>query len=446
MATPGRLIAYGLAASARRITCCWTSMLQYRPCSGRLLIIGKEARPIADQLTLDAPAGDWLRLKQEIKAAAPGMGIDKIGFASADPFLTLKDRLVKRRERSFECGFEEKDIDKRTHPELLFDGPRSILAIAVAYPSKLSDPPRSAPGVTRGIMARSAWGDDYHTVLRDRLRKLEAFIRERVPEARMESMVDTGALVDREVAVRAGIGFSGKNGSVITPEFGSYVYLGEMISNLPFEPDVPVTEGCGDCTLCLDACPTSAFAAPFVLDANRCISFLTQSKEEIPDELKEKMGNRLYGCDTCQVVCPKNKGMNWTHHEEFKPDPETVKPLLAPLLTIGNREFKERFGSGAAAWRGKKPIQRNAIIGLGKFRDKEAVPLLERVLAEDPRPDIRSTAAWALGQIGGEEAAEALSAASLGDPEGAVRVKAAEVLAAVREKVMRSSQADDTIV
>jgi len=398
---------------------------------------GKEARPIADTLNLDAPAGAWLRLKEEIRAAAAGLGIDKIGFASADPFLELKERLIRRREAGYECGFEEKDIDRRTHPELLFAAPRSLVAIAVAYPAKLPDPPRSAPGASRGIMARSAWGEDYHTVLRERLARLEAFIRGRVPAARMESMIDTGALVDRAVAVRAGIGFSGKNASVITPEFGSYVYLGEMITNVPFPPDTPVTEDCGDCTLCLDACPTSAFKAPGVLDANLCISFLTQSKEEIPDPLKEKMGNRLYGCDTCQVVCPKNKGMNWTHHEEFRPDPELVKPLLAPLLAIGNREFKERFGAGAAAWRGKKPIQRNAIIGLGRLRDREAVPDLARVLAEDPRPDIRREAAWALGRIGGEPALAALDTAARRDPVESVRLRAAEAREASRLPALR---------
>ncbi|MEO3946501.1 tRNA epoxyqueuosine(34) reductase QueG [Gorillibacterium sp. CAU 1737] len=394
----------------------------------------KEARPIAVTLNLDAPAGDWLRLREEIRAAASSLGIDKIGFALADPFLTLKDRLIQRRENGYDCGFEEKDIDKRTHPELLFDAPLSIIAIAVAYPTRLPDPPRSEPGASRGIMARSAWGLDYHTVLRDRLGKLEAYIRERIPEARMESMVDTGALSDRAVAERAGIGFAGKNCSIITPEFGSYVYLGEMITNLPFAPDEPLEDGCGDCTLCLDACPTSAFVKPGVLDANRCLSFLTQSKDEIPDEFKDKMGNRLYGCDTCQIVCPKNKGMNWTHHEELAPDPELVKPLLEPLLTIGNREFKEKFGSGAAAWRGKKPIQRNALLGLGKFRDRKALPLVAQVLAEDPRPDIRATAVWALERMGGPEALEALDRAVLHDSEELVRKRAAESLARLKSE------------
>ena len=166
-------------------------------------------------------------------------------------------------------------------------------------------------------------------------------------------MVDTGALVDRAVAERAGIGWSGKNCSIITPEFGSYVYLGELITNIPFAPDKPMEDECGDCRLCLDVCPTGALIQGGQLDAQRCIAFLTQTKGTLPDEFRSHIGNRLYGCDTCQTVCPKNKGkINWIH-EEFIPDPELAKPLLTPLLTISNREFKAKFGHVSGSWRGK---------------------------------------------------------------------------------------------
>jgi epoxyqueuosine reductase len=354
---------------------------------------------------------DWLQLKEEIRGHAPSLGIDKIGFASADPFAEMKQILLEHRAKGYESGFEEPDIDKRVDPGLSFAEPRSIIAIAVAYPSRLDDEPRSAPGAYRGLISRSAWGRDYHHVLRDRLSRLETFIRERVSDARVESMVDTGALVDRAVAVRAGIGWSGKNCATITPEWGSWVYLGEMITNLPFPPDTPITDQCGECTLCIDACPTGALVGPGQLNAKRCLSFVTQTKGEVEDELKEKIGNRLYGCDTCQQVCPFNKGKHFSHQPEFQPDPELVKPLLKPLLAMNNREFKEKYGDSAAAWRGRKPIQRNAIIALGNFRDKSAVPELARVLADDPRPDIRATAAWALGKIGGDEARETVAQA-----------------------------------
>lgn len=357
----------------------------------------------------DKGSVDWHQLKLDMQAAAASLGIDKIRVAAADPFVELKDILLRHREKGFESGFEEKDLDKRTDPSLSLAEPRSIIAIAVAYPSKLVDAPRSEKGAYRGILSRSAWGLDYHQVLRNRLQRLEAWILERVPDARLESMVDTGALVDRAVAERAGIGWVGKNCSVITPEFGSWVYLGEMITNLPLPPDVPVTEGCGDCTQCIDACPTGALVGPGQLNAQRCISFITQTKGHIEDdEMKEKIGNRLYGCDTCQIVCPKNKGKHWSHHPELQPDPEQAKPLLLPLLHMSNHEFKERFGTSSAAWRGRKPIQRNAVLALGHFKDASAVPALSELLLRDERAEIRSAAAWSLGRIGGPEASEAL--------------------------------------
>ncbi|MFS1514378.1 tRNA epoxyqueuosine(34) reductase QueG [Chengkuizengella sp. SCS-71B] len=350
----------------------------------------------------------WECLKDEIKQAASTLGIDKIGFASADPFLELKQILLNHRKKGYESGFEEPDLDKRVDPKLTFEQPQSILSIAIAYPSKLKDPPKSEKGAYRGVISRSAWGEDYHHVLKKRLLNLETFIKERVSDVKLESMVDTGVLVDRAVAERAGIGWVGKNCAVITPEFGSWVYLGEMITNIPFTPDQEVTDECGDCTICIDACPTDALVGPGQLNSNRCISFVTQTKGFVDDELKEKIGNRLYGCDTCQIVCPKNKGKHFTHQPELQPDPEIVKPLLKPLLSLSNREFKEKYGFSASAWRGKKPIQRNAITALGVFKDESAIPILKDLLLNDQRPEIREASAWSLGKINTDDALEVI--------------------------------------
>lgn len=353
----------------------------------------------------------WEETKQAIIRYAAEIGIDKIGFASADPFLTLKDRLIVHREKGYESGFEEPDLDKRTDPALSLGGARSLISIALAYPAKMANPPKSEPGAYRGILCRAAWGTDYHHVLRDKLDKLAQYIRELEPEAKIESMVDTGALSDRAVAERAGLGWVGKNCALITPEFGSWVYLGELITNLPLPPDTPVEEGCGDCNLCVEACPTGALVQGGQLDSQKCVAYLTQVKDFIPEQYRGKIGNRLYGCDTCQTVCPKNRGKNFTHHPEFQPDPDVAKPLLRPLLQMSNREFKEKFGLSSSSWRGKKPIQRNAILALAHFRDRSAVPDLIHLMEKDPREVIRGTAAWALGKIGGEEAEAALGRA-----------------------------------
>lgn len=357
------------------------------------------------------------QLKKEIIAYSKTIGIDKIGFTTANTFEEMKNRLIRQQELHYQSGFEEKEIEKRVTPALIFDRPRSIISIALAYPSKMKVHIKSKSSERRGVFCRASWGVDYHHILRDRLNKLEQFISSKVPEARFKSMVDTGELVDRAVAQRAGIGWSGKNCSIITPEFGSYVYLGEMITSLPFEPDTPMEDQCGSCNKCLDACPTGALVAGGQLNAQRCIAFLTQTKGFLPDEFREKIGNRVYGCDSCQTACPENKRKNFHFHEEMEADTELAKPLLKPLLSISNREFKLKFGPVSGSWRGKKPIQRNAIIALAHFKDDSAVTELISVMNEDTRPVLRGTAAWALAKIGGIEAKAALEAARMKEKE-----------------------------
>lgn len=347
-------------------------------------------------------------LKEEIIQYSKTIGIDKIGFASASVFSELKERLRTQQELGYQSGFEEPDLDKRTNPELLLPQAKSIIAIALAYPSKLKNSPRSTKDERRGIFCRASWGQDYHHILRDRLKKLEEFIREKVPSVHAKSMVDTGELSDRAVAERAGIGWSGKNCAIITPEFGSYVYLGEMITDIAFPPDTPMEDRCGTCNKCVEVCPTGALVQGGQLDSNKCVAFLTQTKGFLKDEYREKIGNRLYGCDTCQTVCPENKGKDFHLHPEMVPDPELAKPKLKPLLHISNRDFKEKFGHVSGSWRGKKPIQRNAILALAHFKDESAIPDLIKLMREDSRPVIRGTAAWALGKIGQPEVKEHL--------------------------------------
>ncbi|MGW7813862.1 tRNA epoxyqueuosine(34) reductase QueG [Staphylococcus xylosus] len=346
---------------------------------------------------------DLNQLKQDVIDYAHTIGIDSIGFTTADPFDEMKQKLVDYHAKGYASGFEESDIELRTEPTLTLPTARSIIAIAVGYPNKLKDAPKSTRGDRRGMFARASWGQDYHSIMRKRLDKLADYLRYRVEGVEIQSMVDTGALSDRAVAERAGLGYVGRNGFVINPELGTWTYLGEMLVSVPFPPDDPLLDSCGDCTICVDRCPTGALVGDGQLNSQKCISFLTQTKGYLADEYRYKIGNRLYGCDTCQQVCPRNKGIN-TQHDDIVLEPEILKPRLVPLLKMSNKEFKNTYGHLAGAWRGKKPIQRNAIVALAHFKEESAIPDLQDVALNDPRPMIRGTAYWAIGQIQGENA------------------------------------------
>lgn len=342
----------------------------------------------------------YAELKQQIIKKSQEIGIDKIGFTTAAPFEHLEASLTEQKEQGHTTGFEHPNIQERIYPDKIFDQPRSIISIALAYPTKLGSQPKRIKGEKRGSFARVSWGTDYHDILRERLDTLKNFINDiSQQEVDFKPMVDTGELIDVAVAQRAGVGFIGKNGLLITEEYGSYVYLGEMITNIPFEPDQPVENKCGSCTRCIDLCPTQALLGDGRMNGKKCLSYQTQTKELMPKEYRKKIRTIIYGCDICQEVCPFNKGKDFHFHPEMEPDPEIVKPLLKPLLTISNKEFKQTYGHLSGSWRGKKPIQRNAILALGNSRDKSAIPNLLKCLAEDVRPVIRGSAAWAIGEI-----------------------------------------------
>ncbi|HJG32932.1 epoxyqueuosine reductase [Jeotgalicoccus aerolatus] len=347
---------------------------------------------------------DRREFKNRIIEYAHSIGIDDIGFTTAEPFTEFKAKLIDYYKNGYESGFETGTIEERTNPKASLPNAKSIISIAVGYPNKLRNAPKSKQGERRGIFARASWGMDYHTLLRSRLEKLEAYIKQLDPDIDCKSMVDTGVLSDREVARRSGLGFVGKNGFVINPKLGTYSYLGEMIVSYPFPADEELLDSCGDCNICVDRCPTGALVGDGQLDSKKCISFLTQTKGFMPVEYRSKIGNRLYGCDTCQQVCPRNRGINTEHHEDIVLEPEILKPELTSLLQISNRDFKETYGHLAGVWRGKKPIQRNAIIALAHFKERSALDILKSVAETDMRPVIKGTAYWAIGQIAGDEA------------------------------------------
>lgn len=349
------------------------------------------------------------RLKQEIIEYSRTIGIDAIGFTTAEPFEELRPKLIEYFDKGYASGFEESDIELRIDPKKSLPTAETIIAIAVGYPNKLPNAPKSTKGARRGMFARASWGMDYHSLLRKRLNLLEEFIKERVPDADCLSMVDTGVLSDRAVAERAGLGYAAKNGFILNKDLGTWTYLGEMLTSIKLPVDSPVMDSCLDCTICIDRCPTGALVGNGQLNSQKCISFLTQTKGFLPDEYRSKMGNRLYGCDTCQQVCPKNRGIN-TEQSDIELEPLKLKPLLEPLLQMSNKMFKNEYGHLAGSWRGKKTIQRNAIIALAHFKEESALPTLKEVSINDERPVIKGTAYWAIGQIAGERERDFLMA------------------------------------
>lgn len=346
-------------------------------------------------------------LKEQIIAESRRLGIDKIGFTTAEPFTELQEPLERQRKLGHNSGFEHQNIPERLYPELTFEAPQSIIAIALAYPTKIKgEVPKDEK---RGMFARASWGVDYHHILAEKMQQLVAFIEKLQPPTaetwRFAPQVDTGEFVDVAVAQRAGLGFIGRNGLLITEEYGSFVYLGEIVTNIALEPDTPGVFGCGECTRCIKACPTQALLGDGSMNAQRCLSYQTQTKGLMPEEYRKKIRNVIYGCDICQLVCPYNQGKDFHFHEEMEPDVEEVYPKLQPMLKLSNKAFQQQFGHLAGAWRGKKPLQRNAIIALANMGAKESLPLLWELVQEDPRPVIRATALWSISRLGKKEAA-----------------------------------------
>ena len=337
-----------------------------------------------------------MKIKEEIINLAKDIGISKIGFTTADDFDYLEKSLRLAVEEGRNSGFEHKNIEERIKPKLSLASAKTIISIAVAYPHKLKQQPQKT-SYKRGKFTPNSWGLDYHYILQDKLDRLAKGIEELTADFEYKGMVDTGALVDTAVAQRAGIGFIGKNGLVISKEFGSYMFLGELITNLDIEPDQPVDYGCGDCNRCVTACPTSCLIGDGSMNAKRCLSFQTQDKGVMDLEFRKKIKTVIYGCDICQICCPYNKGLDNPLATEI--DPDLSHPELLPFLELSNGQFKEKFGHVAGSWRGKNILQRNAIIALANANDRSAIPKLLEIIDKGQNLIHVATAIWALSQL-----------------------------------------------
>ena len=367
-------------------------------------------------------------LAERIKAQGLGLGFDLAGISSVRTPLhgdTFADWL--RRAFHGEMAYMARTARQRLHPGDLLPWARSVVSVALNYNTPFTR--NAADGQLRGWISRYAWGDDYHAMMRVKLDRLLALVRAEVGvEVQGRAFVDAGPVLEREAGAHAGIGWFGKNTNLLSMRRGSFFVLGELFLSLPLDPDRPARDRCGQCRLCLDACPTNAFVGPYVLDARKCISYLTiELKGPIPRELRPLMGTHIFGCDVCQEVCPYNARCRPTGEAAFQPRPGLHAPELLPLLQLTEAEFTARFRGSPILRTKRRGFLRNVCVALGNLARAEAVPALAEVLSRDPEPLVRAHAAWALGRIGGPEAAATLEEALRreGHPEALEEVRLA---------------------
>jgi len=330
----------------------------------------------------------------QAKAQAFGLGFDLAGIAAlgAPDTASAFDAWLANGYAG-EMHYLERGADLRRDARRPEPGMRSAIVVAMNY------------GGTQpsGPIARYARGDDYHDVMREKLDDLGRwFVAASSGTARTRSYVDTGPVLERDLARRAGLGWFGKNTNLINPSLGSFFFIGALFTDVDLETDAPFeADRCGSCTNCLDACPTKAFTAPRTLDATRCISYLTiELKGEIPTEFRAAIGELLYGCDICQDVCPWNVRFSRDVTEPgLRPRADRVDPNAAELLALSDHEWRARFGGSAMTRAKRRGLARNAAVVLGNRRDPRTIPALEAAARDDPEPVVRAHAAWALAQF-----------------------------------------------
>ena len=364
-------------------------------------------------------------LKQEAKR----LGFDLVG---ATPAVTPEG--FRRFEQWIEAGYAGEmhylpdRLDAYRHPRHVLDGARSVLMLGTNY--RTDEAAKHAPG--QGRVSRYAWGTrDYHDVIHDRLRRLRRFLEDLVPGAAVRGVVDTAPLLEREFAQLAGLGWIGKNTLLLNRQVGSWIFLAALLTDQELAYDAPhVADHCGTCRACLDACPTGAFPQPYVLDATRCISYLTiELRGMATAELREGIGDWLFGCDVCQDVCPWNRRAPHSSEPSFAPAPAANPVELAELFDLNDEQFRERFRR-TPLWRAKRRgILRNAAFVLGNQLAEDSIAALARGL-DDHEPLVRQACAWALGRFPDRKTHQALNERLTAEDDPQVREEIENALSA----------------
>ncbi len=337
--------------------------------------------------------------REAIRARARAEGFDIVRFARAAAAHEATDRLgaFLAQGHHGDMDWLANNAERRADPAVLWPEAKSIVVLGCNYGPD-HDPLDDLKDRTTGAISVYARGDDYHDVLKKRLKRLAGFMVESFGGG-VKVFVDTAPVLEKPLAQEAGLGWQGKHTNLVSREFGSWLFLGSVFTTLEIEADAPERDHCGACHACLDICPTQAFPAPYQLDARRCISYLTiEHKGHIPREFREAIGNRIYGCDDCLAVCPWNKFAQVSHEAQFQARLELRRPLLTDLARLDDASFREMFRGSPVKRIGRDRFVRNVLIAIGNSGKAALAAEPERLLC-DPSPLVRAMAVWALAKL-----------------------------------------------
>jgi epoxyqueuosine reductase len=348
--------------------------------------------------------------RSAIRDQAKALGFDACGFARVDQAFPAGARLAEfvAEGRHGTMGWMETTLERRSHPIAMWDGARSAVVLAMNYGPD-ADPLTALEARDRAAISVYAQGDDYHEVVKKRLKALAGWMQ-RTFGGEVKVFVDTAPLMEKPLAQAAGLGWQGKHTNLVSREHGSWLFLGSVLTSLEIEPDAAETEHCGSCRACLDICPTNAFPAPFQLDARACLSYLTiEHAGPMPLQYRAAMGNRIYGCDDCLAVCPWNKFAATAREAAFHAREALRSPPLEELAALDDAAFRALFSKSPVKRIGRDRFVRNVLYAVGNSGEARLASTAIRLL-DDPSPLVRGAAVWALSRLMDAEAFAALKA------------------------------------
>jgi epoxyqueuosine reductase len=341
-----------------------------------------------------------MSLNDDIRRRAKQLGFDACRFARPDSAPQAGARLSQWLAVGAhgDMDWMAQTADRRASPRALWPQTQSIVMLGVNY-GPMENPLAALAQPDRGAISVYARNRDYHDLVKGRLKQLAGFIAGQKPGAALKVFVDTAPVMEKPLAQATGLGWQGKHTNLVSRDFGSWLFLGSIFTDLELAADEPERDHCGSCRACLDACPTRAFPAPYQLDARRCIAYLTiEHKGQIPREFRAAIGNRIYGCDDCLAVCPWNKFAQATHEAKLTARAELENPPLASLAALDDASFRKMFAGGPVKRLGHSRFLRNVLIAIGNSGDEKLIPSAVALLRW-PSPLVRGAAVWALARL-----------------------------------------------